>query len=132
MTQFVLIKTEIHNGKLAKVSNGDEPSILKVAESKFSNCSPTEIYLIKSEGQDIDGLMVEAQKDVVEGKGFEETKLYSIIIELSKEADELVFWYGSESHDLDEIDNVDSLLISLEESISNSFCEAYLHYKKPT
>ncbi|ASP38603.1 hypothetical protein CHH28_07900 [Bacterioplanes sanyensis] len=128
MTQFVLValdnKPEGHLS-LIELNELNDSFLVKAADELFISTPLDKIYSL-----DIDGLFLDAQKSVPDVP-FEKTELYESIKLISGSASEIIFWYGSEYGDLDCVYDEDELLVRLQRSISDSFCEAYVHFKKP-
>jgi hypothetical protein len=100
-----------------------------MARKLFPSSSDNNVFVLDSEGKNIDQLMLDAQKMVRFSK-FEKTELYHVINTIAPTVYEFAFWYGSDYEDLDYVYDVPTLLIKLEEAVSESACELYVHYKK--
>ncbi len=130
MTQFVLIISNSCNENLLPASKEFNLFSYDVVNKKYPNLSIVDSYVIDFENKDIDDLMLDAQQLISSSYKFKQTKLYSIIQEIAIIADEIIFWYGSDCEDLDNIYDVETLLGELESSIRESNCEFYAHFKK--
>lgn len=130
MTQFALVKTSNSCPSLKPVEELGDDFLEGVAGKLFPDSSIDEIFVLDVDGEDIDGLMLDAQKLVIESSKFEGTELYSAIGKVAQAADELIFWYGSDYDDLECVYDVPALLSKLEEAVSDSTCELYIHYKE--
>ncbi len=130
MTQFVLAVSKTHNTNLVPVSRSRNDFLLEIASNLFPNLPLEEVYVIDVNEKDIDALMIDAQKLVIESSRFEQTELFKIMEKVAPSVDELVFWYGSEHEDLDYVYDAPALLSKLKEAVSESTCELYVHYKQ--
>jgi hypothetical protein len=130
MTQFALVKTSKTNPNLKPIDEIRDDFLLGIVAKIFPDSSCGRISLFDVDGKDIDSLMLDAQKRVIESSRFEKTVLHGIIDNVARAADELVLWYGSDYEDLECIYDVPTLLSKLEEAVSDSSCELYIHYKK--
>ena len=131
MTQFALITTNNDLDCLQPLDALNDEFLLNVAISLFPGISLNKIYLFDVGGMSVDDLIVDAQRAVLDNKNFQETHLYSGIKKIIDHADDFVFWYGSDYDDLEYASTAKELLEKLEIAVSDSFCEAYVHYKKP-
>ena len=129
MTQFVLVRSSIKRSGLKLVEELHDDFLIGMVVKLFPDSPFGEIFVI-DDGEDIDSLMLDAQKQVIESVGFEKTQLYGVVENLAPSVDELIFWYGSESDDLEYVYDVPILLGKLKEAVSDSSCELYLHYKR--
>jgi hypothetical protein len=130
MTQFVLVKTSNSCPDIKPVEGLKDDFLLGVAGKLFPNSSVNEIFVLDVDGEDIDSLMLDAQKLLIESSKFEETAVYSAIGKVAQAVDELIFWYGSDYDDLECVYDVSVLLRKIEDAVSESACELYIHYKK--
>lgn len=129
MTQFALVKTRNSCPSIKPASGLQDDFLSGVAGKLFPDTSIDQIFVLSAGGKDIDSLMLDAQKLVIESSKFERTALYSAINNVAQAADELIFWYGSDYDDLECVYDVSSLLSKLEEAVKNSTCELYIHFK---
>ena len=130
MTQFALAKAGSTLDGLKSIEQLQDNSLTTAANKLFPNTPFNEIYAIVISDKDIDSLMLTAQRDLIANRGFKDTKLYKTINRLLSNVDELVFWYGSDCNELENIYDVSVLLNKLEAATSDSCCEAYFHFKK--
>ena len=130
MTQFALVITSNRCSGLTPVEEQGDDFLMGVASKLFSDSSIDKIYIIEVDGEDIDSLMLSAQRLVIGSSKFEETALYRVIAQVVQAVDELIFWYGSDYDDLEYVYDAPALLDKLEEAIKDSSCEIYSHYKK--
>lgn len=130
MTQFALVKMNNGGPSLKPVEGLRDDFLSGVARKLFPDSAIDQIFVINTDGKDIDSLMLDAQKLVIDSSEFEGTELYSAIGEIAQAADELIFWYGSDCDDLECVYDVTALLKKLEDAVRDSTCELYIHYKK--
>jgi len=130
MTQFALIRANDSHEGFKPLGDLGQDSFVSIAKRLFPNADIDTIYVPEYFGKSIDSLMLEAQKFEMDEQGFEDTQFYKVVIDLAQNADELVLWYGSDYDDLECVDSIPALLESLREVVSDSFCEAYIRYKK--
>ena len=130
MTQFVLAVSKTHNTSLVPISRSRNDFLLEIASKLFPDLPLEDVYVIDVNEKDMDALMLDAQKLVVESSRFEQTELFKIMEKVAPSVDELVFWYGSEHEDLDYVYGAPALLSKLKEAVSESTCELYVHYKQ--
>lgn len=129
MTQFVLAITKDSSPSLVPVEKQRDDFLLEMAKNLFPDSPVNEIFVLDLKGKSIDQLMLDAQKEL-EFSQFEKTELCHTISKIVPTVDELVFWYGSDYDDLDYVYDVSTLLRKLKEAVSESACEAYIHYKQ--
>lgn len=129
MTQFVLAITKDSSPSLVPVEKQRDDFLLEMAKNLFPDSPVNEIFVLDLKGKSIDQLMLDAQKEL-EFSQFEKTELCHKISKIVPTVDELVFWYGSDYDDLDYVYDVSTLLRKLKEAVSESACEAYIHYKQ--
>lgn len=98
--------------------------MLEAANTKMPYASMEQVYSF-----DIDTLMLDAQKQLA-NKDFRETELYLKLSTLIPDAKEIVLWYGSDYSDIDYIEDSQEFLARMKDAVSDSFCEAYIHFKK--
>lgn len=125
MTQFALARADKDIYFLKGLNDVSDSFLLKATKKLFPDAPLSSIYKF-----DVDDLMLDAQRAINENIDFESTKLFQSIKKLTNSVDELIFWYGSEYDDLDYVHNESELLSKLKESVSDSFCEVYIHYKR--
>jgi hypothetical protein len=130
MTQFALVTTSKDLDCLQPVDSLGDNFLLGVATKLFPGLPLNKVCLLSVGGKGIDSLMLDAQKAVIDSKSFQETELYKVVDEVAPNVDDFVFWYGSDFDELEYVYNVADLLGRLETSVSDSFCEAYVFYKK--
>ncbi len=129
MTQFVLAAAKNHSANIVPISELRDDFFLEVSKKLFPDSPFEEIFILEIEGENIDDLMLEAQKSIAQSSKFKETKLYYTISKIAPAINELAFWYGSDYEDLDCIYDIPALLRKLEEAVNESTCELYVHYK---
>lgn len=130
MTQFALVKTSNNFPGLKPVSELRDDFLAGVASKLFPGSSSDKIFVFDVNGKDVDGLMLDAQKHIVGSSKFEETVLFHTIGKVARAVDEIILWYASDYENLECVYNVSTLLRKLEEAVSDSTCEIYIHYKK--
>ncbi len=130
MTQFALARTSNNCSNLKLVEELQDDFLMGVADNLFPDSSMGKIFALEVDGVNIDSLMLNAQKMVIESLEFEESELCGIIVEVAQVVDELIFWYGSDYDELEYVYDIPTLLSKIEEAIGDSSCELYIHYKK--
>ena len=130
MTQFALARTSKQLDCLESVTELQDSFLLKSAFDLFPEVPLNEIYRIRVKSKDIDDLILDAQKAVVNMQEFQKTEFYRTVKNIAEKVDDLVFWYGSDYDDLDYTYEIPALLLELERNVNDSFCEAYIRYKK--
>lgn len=130
MTQFALVKANKSSPHLQPIDELKDDFLLGIVGKLFPGSSDDEIFIIYVDGMDIDALMLDAQKQMIESTKFEGTLLCNVIDKVAQTSDEIIFWYGSDYDGLDYIYDVPALLSKLGEAVSDSACELYIHYKK--
>ena len=130
MTQFAIFKSNKKQSCFSKISK-DTLFLYSVSKKIFGTKSIENLYYLDCEGIDIDGLFLEAQKQMNKGVLFEKTRLYKCIKMVISDfnLDEIVFWYGDDFYDLDECDEMGVFFDTLKDRVADSFCELYMHYK---
>lgn len=124
MTQHILVYSTQKKNSLELVKNNDNTFLLEAANTKMPYASMEQVYSF-----DIDTLMLDAQKQLA-NKDFRETELYLKLSTLIPDAKEIVLWYGSDYSDIDYIEDSQEFLARMKDAVSDSFCEAYIHFKK--
>ncbi|MPY26902.1 hypothetical protein [Shewanella sp. YLB-07] len=130
MTQFALVTTSNAMDGLRSVESFGDEFLLGVAAKLFPGSPLNKVYLLNVGGKDVDSLMLDAQKAVIDNKVFQKTELYKVVNKVAQYVDDFVFWYGSDYDELEYVYDVADLLGKLEREVGDSFCEAYVHYKK--
>lgn len=130
MTQFALASLKKYNFESKSLVKVEGDFLSAIAAELFPNISLSDIYTLDVDGKDIDSLMLDAQKDVIDGIRFQETMLYDVVSELAASISELFLWYGSDYDDIDYVYDVPALLDIIESAVSDSACEVYVRYKK--
>lgn len=130
MTQFALVKSSNSSSHLKSIGELKDDFLSGIVGTLFPNSSDEGIFIICVNGMDIDALMLDAQKQMIKSAKFEGTLLFSVVDEVAQTSDEIIFWYGSDYDGLDCIYDVPALLGKLEEAVSDSACELYIHYKR--
>lgn len=130
MTQFALARSRKQINGLTSLAEVEDGFLSRVAFELFPAVSLNEIYRFDFGGKDIDSLMIDAQKAVIDKNSFQETALYKAVKAVAENVDDFVFWYGADYDELSYIYDVSVLLRKLEDAVSDSFCEIYIHYKK--
>lgn len=130
MTQFALVKASNNSPHLKAIHELRNNFLSQVVGELFPASSGDGIFVICVEEMDIDALVLEAQKQIINSAKFEETLLFRVVYEIAQTSDEIIFWYGSDYNGLDYIGDVPALLGELESAVSDSACEVYIHYKK--
>ena len=130
MTQFALAKASSAHDGLKSIEQLQDNFLTTVANKLFPNTPFNKLYAIVILDQDIDSIMLTAQRDLMANRDFKDTVLHKKIVRLLSHVDELVFWYGADYHELEEIYDVSVFLTKLEEATSDSSCEAYFHFKR--
>jgi len=130
VTQYALVKARRPCDFLKSVAELDEPFFEIAAKKIFPTFSLSQVFIIDVDGKDIDKLFTDAQFACVNEKLFNSTDLKKIITQVLKVSDEIVFWYGSEYDDLDDVSDSDTLSEILENVVQTSTCEAYIRFKR--
>lgn len=130
MTQFALVATKKNFDSLVPIIKLEDEFLISIAGELFPSLPIEEVFTVNINGHDIDSLMLDAQRMVIAYSKFEETDLYRTIAQIVPAVDELILWYGSSYEDLDYVYDTLDLLSKLEESIRDSACELYIHYKR--
>jgi len=130
MTQFSLAVKKNSCASLKTLKKPQDSYLLGVAETLLPSFSFDTLFVIDVNGKDIDYLMLDSQRAIIDGVPFENTTLYMEVEKIVRTVDEIIFWYGSDFQDLDYVCDVPSLLAKLEKAVRDSTCELYVHYRK--
>lgn len=131
MSQFFIIQgrhspsVETSQIKIKRINESDI-SIKKTIEL-IRNAPPLEEYsvVVDAEKNTSDFLFTEAQSELIDGKKFEDTRLFHTIMELYKGGASLYFWYSTDSSDLPVYTDIDTLLKDMKTNIQRGPCEFY-------
>ncbi len=129
MTQFALAHMRAPIADLVVPNAEHDRFSTEIVKELFPTADLDDIYVIDVNGKNIDELMTDAQRSLIMQSDFGGTELVKVMKRLIPAVEELVFWYGSDYDDLDEVHDTLQVLRGLESAVSVSTCEAYLRYR---
>lgn len=104
---------------------------LKVAGVQIFGTEVIEkVMVVTIDGEDFDTVFLQAQRDLVEGKDYESTRLSAVLHILSKAAKRFALWYGSDYDDLESVHDIQGLTRVVREGLSAPSVEAYVIFDK--
>jgi len=130
MSQFILCKgksTLICSDKIDKLQIKNDVFLAEASKVIFPNVNDEDVWSVSFENIDFDSLCVKAQKELINGKKFSETKLSLLLNILVDKVDEIALWYADYFDDIDEVYDVDIFFNGIETAVKEPTCEVYLH-----
>lgn len=131
MSQFFIFQGKpspsVETSQIKIKSINESDLSLKKAIESIKNASALEEYslVVDAEKDTSDFLFTEAQSELIEGKKFEDTRLFHIIMELYKTGTSLYFWYSTDSSHLPVYTDIETLLHDIKIDIQRGPCEFY-------
>lgn len=130
MSQFILLKLEKNNiinkfTNIVSIFDIKSNSIFlqNCADAFFQGINKNEIFTISN----FDDLCVIAQRELINSNNIKKTVLWDMLYELKNI--EFFCWYGNDLEELKIVNNFDDLILTVENDLSYSSGEIYLHYK---
>ena len=133
MSQFILVANPVIENfpdyiQLKNVSN--DHFFSEVAKGVFSDFESPKLFTIVASEKDFDQIFVDAQRDLIGGALFEDTFLYKLLLVILRNSIGIALWYGSDSSDLNKVNNFESFLNGVYEGLCESSVEAYVLFLK--
>lgn len=90
-----------------------------------------EVVTVIADSEDFDTVFVRAQREMIEGKPYESTRLNELLVALSKAAKRVALWYGSDYADLEPVHDLQALTRIVREGLSSPSVEVYAVFVRP-
>jgi hypothetical protein len=96
----------------------------------FGDEATAEVVTVVADNEDFDTVFLRAQRDMLEGKRYESTRLNELLAVISRSAKRVALWYGRDYLDLDPVHDFEGLTRLVREGLSSPSVEAYAMYVK--
>jgi hypothetical protein len=127
MTQFLLadgvvsslLPTWVHTSPAS-----NNPFLQMAAKQLFGGDLST-ITAVLCDGEEFDVIIVRAQKEMIEGKHYESTRLNLLLTALSKASKRIALWYGNDYESIETVNDFDAFMEIVREGLASPSAEIY-------
>lgn len=133
MSQFLLaqgVDTFALPGTAKVIPASSDEFLRDAAERIFGAEALAEVVTVLIGGDDIDELLVNAQRQVNEGTDYADTALSEFVTVLAKAAKRLALWYGDDTENLEPVNSIQALNEVVRDGLSTPSLEVYALFVK--
>lgn len=133
MSQYLLalgVEASLLPKSIKLIPASTDQFLTDAAERIFGADAASEAVTVTLDDDDIDVILLRAQREMIEGKRYEETSLNALLIALSKAAKRVALWYGSDFVDLEPVCDLKSLTRVVRDGVSSQSVEVYALFER--